>query len=167
MFIAAYIAAALIPFAVGLWLIISPASYFAFLDRMTGGDLWSRRSGSWNPQAMKWRALGVAVTLFGLFMIVGPPLFAYFANPEQFHREVHTSTPGPGWGIFVVLLLFLILGISFVVKPLAVLDRLSPRKLSTDPDAVRLAYKVRLFGGLLLIVVLGFCLQLLRHFLRS
>lgn len=167
MFVVGYLLAAFVFLAVGLCLLISPSTYFALLDRMAQVDLWTRPGSSWDPKAPRWRALGAAVTLFSLFMVLGPPLLAYFHAPEELRKRIHPSDSGASWGALVVLLFFLALGVSFLTKPLAVLDRVSPRKLSDEPDAQRHAYKVRIFGGLLLLIsLLGMWVQLLRHFRR-
>lgn len=107
----------------------------------------------------------MGLTLFALFMIVGPPLSVYLRSPEEFNQRLHSSHHSVSWGAFTLCLFFFALGIGFLVRPLAVLDRFSPRKLSAEPDAQRHVYKLRIFGGLLLAVaLLGMCLELLRHF---
>jgi hypothetical protein len=165
LFVFGYLLVALIFLAIGLCLIISPGTYFALLDRMARVDLWTRPGSSWDPKAPRWRALGVAFTVFALFMVFGPPLFVYIGAPERIREHVHSSYPGVSWGALIVLLFFFALGVGFLVRPLAVLDRVSPRKLSVEPDAQRHAYKLRIFGGLLfLISLLGMWVQLLRHF---
>ena len=165
MFIIGYLLIALTFLAVGLCLLISPGTYFALLDRIARVDLWAKPSSSWDPDAPRWRALGVAFTLFALLLIFGPPLSVYLRSPEGPHEHLHSSYPGVSWAALIVLLLFFTLGVGFLVRPLAVLDRVSPRKLSVEPDVQRHAYKLRIFGGLLfLISLLGMWIQLLRHF---
>lgn len=155
---------ALLSLAVGLCLLLSPGTYFALLDRMARVDLWAKRSPSWDPNAPRWRAAGLALTLFALFMVVGPPLLVYLRFPEEFNQRLHSSHPSVSWGALIVLLFFLAFGVGFLAKPLAVLDRVSPRRLSAEPDAQRHAYKLRMFGGLLfLISLLGVWVQLLRY----
>lgn len=165
MFVIGYLLIALAFLAVGLCLLISPATYFALLDRLARVDLWAKPSSSWDPAAPRWRALGVAFTLFALLLIFGPPLSVYLRSPEGSLEHLHSSYPGASWGALIVLLFFFALGVGFLVKPLAALDRVSPRKLSVEPGVQRHAYKLRIFGGLLfLISLLGMCVQLLRHF---
>jgi amino acid transporter len=165
LFIIGYILVALVFLAVGLCLLISPNTYFTLLDRMARADLWSRPGSSWDPKAPRWRALGASVTLFSLFIVLGPPLLAYLHAPDSVTRHIQASDSGPSWGAIVVLLFFLALGLGFLTRPLTVLDRVSPRKLSAEPDVQRHAYKLRIFGGLLLLIsLLGMCVQLLRHF---
>lgn len=167
MFVICYLLVALTFMAVGLCLVISPGTYFRLLDRMARIDLWAKPSSSWDPKAPRWRAAGLALTLFALFMIVGPPLSAYLRSPEEFNQRLHSSHHSVSWGALILWLFFLALGIGFLFRPLAVLDRVSPRKLSAEPDAQRHAYKLRIFGGLLLVVaLLGMCVQLLRYFLH-
>jgi len=164
-FLVGYLLLALMFLAVGLCLLISPGTYFALIDRIARVDLWAKPSSSWDPRAPRWRALGVAFTLFALLLILGPPLSVYLRSPEGSHARLHSSYPGVSWGALIVLLFFFALGVGFLVRPLAVLDRVSPRKLSVEPDVQRHAYKLRIFGGLLfLISLLGMWIQLLRHF---
>ena len=165
MFIIGYLLIALTFLAVGLCLLISPDTYFALLDRMARVNLWAKPSTSWDPKAPRWRALGVAFTLFALLLIFGPPLSVYLRSPEGSHEHLHSSYPGVSWGALIVLLFFFALGVGLLVRPLAVLDRVSPRKISVEPNVQRHAYKLRIFGGLLfLISLLGMWVQLLRHF---
>ena len=165
MFIIGYLLIALTFLAVGLCLLISPDTYFALLDRMARVNLWAKPSTSWDPKAPRWRALGVAFTLFALLLIFGPPLSVYLRSPEGSHEHLHSSYPGVSWGALIVLLFFFALRVGLLVRPLAVLDRVSPRKISVEPNVQRHAYKLRIFGGLLfLISLLGMCVQLLRHF---
>jgi hypothetical protein len=146
-------------------MLISPGTYFALLDRMARVDLWAKPRDSWDPKAPRWRAAGLALTLFALFLIVGPPLSVYLRSPEEFNQRLHSSHHGVSWGVLIVWLFFFVLGLGFLGRPLAVLDRFSPRKLSAESDAQRQAYKLRIFGGLLLLIsVLGLLVQLLRHF---
>jgi hypothetical protein len=167
LFVIGYLLAALAFLAVGLCLLLSPGTYFALLDRMARVDLWAKPSSSWDPKAPRWRAVGLALTLFALFLIVGPPLSVYLRSPEEFNQRLYSSHHSVSWGAIIVWLFFFALGIGFLVKPLAVLDRVSPRQLSVEPDAQRHAYKLRIFGGLLfLISFLGMWVQLLRHFRR-
>jgi hypothetical protein len=161
----AYLLTALAFLAVGLCLLISPGTYFALLDRFARVDLWAKPTSSWEPKAPRWRALGVTFTLFALLMVVGPPLSVYLRSPERWQEHLHSSHPGVSWGALIVLLFFLALGVGFLLKPLAVLDKVSPRKLSVEPDLKRHVYKLRIFGGLLLFVsLLGMWVQLVRHF---
>jgi hypothetical protein len=165
LFIVGYLLVALIFIGVGVCLIVSPRTYFALLDRMARVDLWTKPGSSWDPKAPRWRALGVAFTLFALLIVFGPPLSVYLRSPEGAHEHLHSSYPGVSWGAVIVLLFFFALGVGFLIRPLAVLDRVSPRKLSVEPGAQRRAYKLRIFGGLLfLISLLGMWVQLLRHF---
>ena len=156
---------ALVVLAVGLCLLLSPGTYFALLDRMARVDLWAKPSSSWDPKAPRWRAAGLALTLVALFLIVGPPLSVYLRSAEVYNQRLHSSHHSVSWGAVVVLLFFFALGVGFLVRPLAVLDRLSPRKLSVEPDAQRHAYKLRIFGAILLLVsLLGMWVQILRYF---
>ncbi len=165
LFIVGYLLVALTFLAVGLCLLISPGTYFALLDRMARVNLWSRPGPSWDPKAPRWRALGGGLVFFALVLILGPPLSAYLRSPEEFRVRLHSSHLGVSWGAIVVLVLFLTLGVCLLAKPLAVLDRVSPRNLSAEPDVRRHAYKLRIFGGLLLVIsILGFCVQFLRYF---
>jgi hypothetical protein len=165
LFIIGYLLIALTFLAVGLCLLISPGTYFAVLDRMARVNLWSKPTSSWDPEAPRWRGLGVAFTLFALLLILGPPLSVYLRSPESWHEHLHSSYPGVSWGTLIVLLFFFAFGVGFLVRPLAVLDRVSPRKLSVEPYLQRHTYKLRIFGGLLsLISLLGMWVQLLRHF---
>ena len=151
--------------ALGLCLLLSPGTYFALLDRVIGVNLWAKPSSSWDPKAPRWRVLGVAFALFALFMAFGPPLLVYLRSPESVNERIHASYTGVSWGAVIVLLLLFVLGVGFLVKPLAVLDRVSPRKLSVEHDVQRHAYKVRIFGGLILVIsLLGMWVQFLRHF---
>ena len=77
--------------AVGLCLLLSPGTYFGLLDRMARVDLWAKPSSSWDPKAPRWRAAGVALTLFALFLIVGPPLSVYLRSPEEFNKRLYSS----------------------------------------------------------------------------
>lgn len=165
MFLIGYLLIALAFLAVGLCLLISPGTYFALLDRLARVNLWTRPSSSWDPKAPRWRALGVAFALFAFLLILGPPISVYLHSPGGSHNHLPSSYSNVSWGALIVLLFFLALGVGFLAKPLAVLDRVSPRKLSAEPDAQRHAYKLRIFGGLLfLISLLGMWVQLLRHF---
>jgi hypothetical protein len=165
LFIIGYLLIALMFLAVGLCLFISPGTYFGLLDRMARVDLWTKPGSSWDPKSPRWRALGVALTLFAFLMVFGPPLSVYLRSPEDWRERLHSSHPGVSWGALIVLLFFFALGVGFLVRPLAMLDRVSPRKLSIEPDVQRHAYKLRIFGGLLfLISLLGMWVQLLRHF---
>jgi len=163
LFFVGYFLAELTFVAVGLCLLLSPGTYFALLDRMARIDLWAKPSSSWDPKAPRWRALGLAFTLFGLFLIVGPPLFAYLRSPEEFNQRIHSSHHGVSWGAMIFWLFFFILGLGFLAKPLAVLDRVSPSKLSAEPRAQLHTYKLRIFGVLLLLMSLvGMWVQLWR-----
>jgi hypothetical protein len=165
LFVIGYLLVALACLVVGLCLLLSPGTYFALLDRMARVDLWAKASSSWDPKAPRWRALGLALTLFALFLMVGPPLSVYLRSPEEFNQRLHSSYHSVSWGALILWLFFFALGIGFLLRPLAVLDRFSPRKLSVEPDAQRHAYKLRIFGGLLfLISILGMCVQLSRYF---
>jgi hypothetical protein len=165
LFVIGYLLVALAFLAVGLCLLLSPRSYFALLDRMARIDLWAKPSSSWDPKAPRWRAAGLGLTLFALLMVVGPPLSVYLRSPEEFSQRIHSSHHGVSWGALVLLLCFFVLGLGFLVRPLAVLDKFSPRKLSAGPDVQRHAYKLRIFGGLLLLIsLLGMWVQLLRYF---
>lgn len=151
--------------AAGLCLLLSPGTYFALLDRMARIDLWARPSSSWDPKALRWRAVGLGITLFALLMVVGPVLSAYLQSPEEFNQRLHSSHHGVSWGALVLLLFFFVLGLGFLGKPLAMLDTVSPRKLSAEPDAQRHTYILRIFGALLLLIsLLGMWVQVLRHF---
>jgi hypothetical protein len=100
-----------------------------------------------------------------LLLILGPPLSVYLRSPENSRQYPPSSFPHASWGALIVLLFFVALGIGFLAKPLAVLDRVSPRKHSAEPEVQRNAYKLRILGGLLLFAsVLGMCVQLLRYF---
>lgn len=165
MFVIGYLLVALAFLAVGLCLLLSPGTYFGLLDRMARVDLWAKPSASWNPKAPRWRAAGLALTLFTLLLIVGPPLSVYLRSPEEFNQRLHSSHHSVSWGALILLLFFFVLGLGFLGRPLAMLDRFSPRKLSTEPDVQRHAYKLRIFGGVLLVIsVLGMWVQFLRHF---
>jgi hypothetical protein len=156
---------ALVFLAVGLCLLISPGTYFALLDRMARIDLWAKPSSSWDPKASRWRAAGLALTLFALFLIVGPPLSVYLRSPKEFNQRLHCSHLSVSWGALILWLFFFALGIGLLVRPLAVLDRFSPRKLSVEPDVQRHTYKLRIIGGLLLLIsLLGMWVQFLRYF---
>lgn len=165
MFIIGYLLVALAFLVIGLCLLISPGTYFALLDRMARVDLWSKPSSSWDPNAPRWRALGVGFMLFALLMVVGPPLSVYLRSPQEFRGHLHSPHAGVSWGAFVVLLFFLVLGAGFLARPLAVLDKVSPRKLSAESDIQPHAYKLRIFGCLLLLIsIFGLWVQLLRYF---
>jgi hypothetical protein len=164
MFLIGYVLIALAFLGLGLCLLVSPGTYFALLDRMARVGLWAKPSASWDPDAPRWRALGVAFTLFAVLLIVGPPLSVYLRSPESWHERLQTSHAGVSWGALIVLLFFFAIGVGFLVRPLAVLDRVSPRKLSVEPDVQRHSYKLRIFGGLFfLISLLGMWVQLLRY----
>jgi hypothetical protein len=164
LFIFGYLLIAMAFLAVGLCLLISPRTYFRLLDRMARVDLWAKPSSSWDPNARRWRAAGLVPTLFALFLIVGAPLSVYLRSPEEFNQRFHSSHHSVSWGALILLLFFFALGIGFLVRPLAVLDRVSPRKLSVEPDVRRHTYKLRIFGGLLLFIsLLGMWVQLLWH----
>jgi hypothetical protein len=156
LFIIGYLLAVSMLLAVGLCLLLSPGTYFALLDRMARVDLWAKPSSSWDPKAARWRVLGGAFTLIALLFIIGPPLSVHLRSPEGLHEQLRTSHPGTGvsWGGLVILLFFFALGLGLVTRPLAVLDRVSPRKLSVEPDVQRDAYKLRIFGGVLLVISL-------------
>jgi hypothetical protein len=164
LFVIGYLLVALAFLAVGLCLLLSPGTYFALLDRMARVDLWAKPSASWDPKAPRWRAAGLALTLFALLLIVGPPLSVYLRSPEEFNQRLHSSHHSVSWGALIVLLFFFAVGVGFLVRPLAMLDAVSPRKLSVEPDVQRHTYKLRIIGGLLfLISLLGMWVQLLRH----
>ena len=153
--------------AVGLCLLISPGTYFRLLDRMARIDLWAKPGSSWDPKALRWRVAGLAPTLFALFLIVGAPLSVYLRSPEEFNQRLHSSHHSVSWGALILWLFFFALGIGFLVRPLTVVDKFSPRKLSVEPDAQRHAYKLRIFGGVLLVIsIIGMCVQFLRYFLH-
>jgi hypothetical protein len=169
LFIVFYLLTASLFFAIGLCLLISPRAYFALLDRMAGVNLWASQSSSFNPNAPRWRALGGGVMLFSVFLVVGPILSFYLRSPEEFRAHVqahlHSSHLGVSWWAVVVLLLFLFLGLGFLIRPMTVMDRVSPRELSSDPEVHQRAYILRIFGALLLLVsLLGIRVQILRHF---
>jgi len=86
LFVIGYLLIALTFLALGLCLLISPGTYFALLDRLGGVDLWAKPSSSWDPKAPRWRALGVAFSLFALLMIFGPPLSVYLHSPQGLAR---------------------------------------------------------------------------------
>jgi len=160
-----YLLVALVFVAVGLCLLLAPGTYFALLDRMARVDLWAKPSPSWDPKARRWRAVGLGVVLFGLFLIVGPVVSAYLQSPEEFNQRLHSPHHGASWGAVILWLFFFVLGLAFLGKPLAVLDRVSPRKLSTEPYAQRHTYMLRILGGLFLVISLfGICIQLIRYF---
>jgi hypothetical protein len=160
-----YLLIALAFLAVGLCLLLSPGTYFALLDRFARVDLWAKPGSSWEPKAPRWRALGVAFTLFALLMVVGPPVSVYLRSPEASLEHLHSPHPGVGWGAPIVLVFFFAIGVGFLVRPLALLDKVSPRKLSVEPSVRRHVYKLRIFGGLLLFAsLLGMWVQLLRRF---
>ena len=105
------------------------------------------------------------MTFFALLMVLGPPFSVYMRSPEEFRGHIHTSDPDVSWVGIVALLLFLALGLGFLTRPLAMLDRVSPHKLSADAGVQRLAYILRIFGALLLLVsLLGMWVQLSRYF---
>ena len=107
MFVIGYLLVALAFLAVGLCLLLSPGTYFAMLDRMARVDLWAKPSPSWDPKAPRWRAAGLALTLFALFLIVGPPLSVYLRSPEEFNRRLHPPHHGVSWGGTYSLAFFL------------------------------------------------------------
>ena len=163
MFLIYYLLIALVFLGIGLCLLLSPSTYFTLLDRMARTDFWSKSGPAWDPKAPQWRAAGLALMLFALFMIFGPPLSVYLRSPEEFNQRLHSSHHCVSWGAVVVWLFFSVLGIGFLSKPLVLLDRFSPRKLSAEPDAHQHAYKLRIFGALLVVAsFLGICIQLLR-----
>ncbi len=167
MFLIGYILIALIFLAVGLCLLLSPGAYFALLDRMARTDFWSKPGPAWDPKAPRWRGAGLALTLFALFMIFGPPLSVYLRSPEEFNQRLHSTHHDVSWGGVVIWLFFSVLGIGFLSKPLVLLDAFSPRKLSAEPEAQRYVYILRIFGGLVLFISLfGTSIQLLRYLLH-
>jgi hypothetical protein len=87
LFVIGYLLIALTFLALGLCLLLSPGTYFALLDRMTGVDLWAKPSSSWDPKAPRWRALGMTFALFALLLIFGPPLSVYLRSPESSHEH--------------------------------------------------------------------------------
>ena len=165
MFIVGYLLVALTFLAVGLCLLISPSTHFGLLDRMARVDFWAQSGSSWNPKAPRWRALGAAFILFSLLLIFGPPLAVYIHSPEDLHKHVQPSSSNPSWGAIIVMLFFLALGVGFVAKPLAVLNKVSARKFPAEPDTLRSTYKLRIIGSLLLLAsLLGIWAQFFRHF---
>jgi hypothetical protein len=173
LFVIGYLLIASVFLAVGLCLLTSPRTYFRLLDRMAQVNLWARSSASWDPNSPRWRAVGAAFIFFALFMVLGPLLSFYIRSPEEFRGRLDASYPSANgstdvsWAGVVVLLLFLALGLGFLTRPLAILDRVSPHKLSADAGAQRHAYILRIFGALLLSVsLLGMWVQLSRYFRR-
>ena len=165
MFLIAYLLADLVFFAIGFCLLVSPGTYFALLDRMARTDFWAKRGPDWDPNAPKWRAAGIALTAFAVFMVVGPPLSAYLRSPGEFNQLVHSSHRNMSWGAIAVFLVFFVLGIGFLAKPLILLDKFSPGQPSAEAAVQQHAYKLRIFGGIMLFVSLfGIVVQLLRHF---
>ena len=165
LFIVVYLLIALVFLIGGLLLLISPDKYYALLDRSIGRELWSKRTPSWDPKGPGSRGLGIGLISFSLFMIFGPPILVYLHHPEEIQKHVQRSSSGSSWGALIILLFFFTLGMGFLVRPLAVVDRFSPRKLSAEPDAHQHVYKLRIFGGFLLFLsILGMWVQLLRHF---
>ena len=165
MFVIVYLLVVLVFLAIGLCLLISPGTYFRLIDCMARIDLWAKPSSSWDPNAPQWRVLGLAFTLFPLFVIFGAPLLIYLQSPEEYNQRIRSHHHSASWGAVILWLFFFALGIGFLVKPLAVLDRFSPRKLSAEPDAQRHTYLLRILGGLfLLISIFGIWVQLLRYF---
>jgi len=127
-------------------------------------NLWARPNASWDPKAPRWRALGLAFILFALLSILGPPLSVYLRSPEESGGHFHSSDHGVSWGAVAVLSFFFALGVGFLAKPLDVVDKVSPHKLSAEADVQRHAYKLRIFGGLLLLIsLLGMWVEFLRR----
>ena len=167
MFLVGYLLISLMFLAGGICLLLSPGTYFTLLDRMAGTDFWSKSGPAWDPKAPKWLALGLALTLFALFMIFGPPLSVYLRSPEEFNQRFRSSHHNVSWEAVVLWLFFSVLGIGFFSKPLVLVDAFSPRKLSGEPDAQRHLYKLRIFGGIVFFISLfGLSVQLLRYLLR-
>jgi hypothetical protein len=164
LFVIAYLLTDLGFLAIGLCLLISPISYFGLLDRMAGINLWAKRGPAWDPNAPRWRAAGFALITFAVFMVVAPPLSAYLRSPEEFNQLYRSSHHGVSWGAMALFLFFFILGIGFLAKPLILLDKLSPRKLSDEPDVRRHLHKLQIFGGILIFISLfGISIQLVRY----
>jgi hypothetical protein len=167
LFLVAYLLTDLGFLAIGLCLLISPISYFALLDRMAGINLWAKRGPAWDPNAPRWRVAGFALTSFAVFMVVAPPLSAYLRSPEEFNQLFHSSHHDVSWGAVALFLFFFILGIAFLAKPLILLDKFSPRRLSVEPDVRRHLHKLRIFGGILIFISLfGMSIQLVRYLRR-
>lgn len=161
MFIVCYLVVASTFIALGLCLAISPRTYFSLLDQLARVDLWTRPSSSWNPKAPRWRMLGAAMALFGLFLILGPPVLVYLRSPEAISSHRFPSASGPSWGGLIVLAIFSLIGVGFLTKPLTVLNLVSTQKVSFESP--RYEKLLRVFGGLLLVMsVVGICIQLLR-----
>jgi hypothetical protein len=107
----------------------------------------------------------VALIFFSLFMIFGPPLLVYLHAPEEIRKHVQRSSSEPSWAGLILLLFFMVLGVGFLAKPLAAVNRFSPRDLTAERDARRGTYVLRIFGGFLVLVsLLGIWFQLSRHF---
>jgi hypothetical protein len=171
LFIAAYLLIAFSFFVIGVCLLLSPRTYFVWLDGQAQTDFWSKRSSNWDPEAQRWRALGAAGISFALFMVFGPLLNAYLHSPESVQQKARehasSSHSGISWGAIVVLLFFFAVGLGFLAKPLAVLDKFSPRKLSSEPAVQGYQFPLRILGIFVVVVsVLGISVQLLRHFVK-
>ncbi len=107
----------------------------------------------------------MALIFFSLFMIFSPPLLVYLHAPEEIRKHVQRSGAEPSWGGLILLLFFLLLGVGLLAKPLAIVNRFSPRDLTAERDARRGTYMLRIFGGfLVLLSLLGIWIQLSRHF---
>jgi hypothetical protein len=72
---------------------------------------------------------------------------------EGLHGHLHSSFSSASWGTLIILFFFLALGVGFLTRPLAALDRVSPRKLSGERYVQRNVYKLRIFGGLLYVTI--------------
>jgi hypothetical protein len=163
LFVIAYLLTDLGFLAIGLCLLISPISYFGLLDRMAGINLWAKRGPAWDPNAPRWRAAGFALITFAVFI----PLYRLTCDLLRNLTNYRSSHHGVSWGAMALFLFFFILGIGFLAKPLILLDKLSPRKLSDEPDVRRHLHKLQIFGGILIFISLfGISIQLVRYLQR-
>jgi hypothetical protein len=95
------------------------------------------------------------------------PFIGLPATPEEFNQLYRSSHHGVSWGAMALFLFFFILGIGFLAKPLILLDKLSPRKLSDEPDVRPHLHKLQIFGGILIFISLfGISIQLVRYLQR-
>lgn len=96
--------------------------FFVLQDRLARTTIWSERTPTWDAgSGTQWRVLGLVLALISLFMLIGPFIRARRNHPIH---ELSTNNllltqlaVGSHLGSLLFPLLFLALGVSFVIKP--------------------------------------------------
>lgn len=145
--------------SVGLCLLISPRYFFVLQDRLARTRIWSEHAPTWDAgSGLRWRVLGLFLVLISLFMLIAP--FIKGRVPRAIDEQSMNTlldaprTVGSHLGSLLFLLLFLGLGLSFVIKPNSTVNWVAPRQALTNEQQAQRSRVLRVFGTVLILVAL-------------